>query len=402
MERNIIYRGQTYHILESLRLNKDEYVVCVNDDKKVFYFKCSKVNDYMVYTPLDRLIKVLDKYNNKEVKKEQKILNLLTKRVEKRLKHSNKEKIKRKIYQFTDYAKRKKMKISKSDIAWYMGGIGKIRKFANIYMIIMVVSLIALVSSGFTLFNWYNEGKAVDSEMMNVLKDIEITEEEVAFEPSDKAATFSGESYDIKRYGEEYWNYAETTMMDVDFTTLLNINSDTVGWIYVNNTNVNYPFVQGGDNSFYLNHSFNKKSNVAGWLFADYRSDFNHFKKNSVIYGHGRTDQVMFGSLEKTLEESWYTNEENQIIKISTPKKNTLWQIVSIYVVPSESYYLTHTFENNKSYQKFIDTMLSRSIYDFKQDVTTKDKLLTLSTCLDNNGNRIVIQSKLILEEKRK
>jgi hypothetical protein len=46
--------------------------------------------------------------------------------------------------------------------------------------------------------------------------------------------------------------------------------------------------------------------------------------------------------------------------------------------------------------------MLSRSIYDFKQDVTTKDKLLTLSTCLDNNGNRIVIQSKLILEEKRK
>lgn len=402
MERNIIYRGQTYHILESLRLNKDEYVVCVNDDKKVFYFKCSKVNDYMVYTPLDRLIKVLDKYNNKEVKKEQKILNLLTKRVEKRLKHSNKEKIKRKIYQFTDYAKRKKMKISKSDIAWYMGGIGKIRKFANIYMIIMVVSLIALVSSGFSLFNWYNEGKAVDSEMMNVLKDIEITEEEVAFEPSDKTATFSGESYDIKRYGEEYWNYAETTMMDVDFTTLLNINSDTVGWIYVNNTNVNYPFVQGGDNSFYLNHSFNKKSNVAGWLFADYRSDFNHFKKNSVIYGHGRTDQVMFGSLEKTLDESWYTNEENQIIKISTPKKNTLWQIVSIYVVPSESYYLTHTFENKKSYQKFIDTMLSRSIYDFKQDVTTKDKLLTLSTCLDNNGNRIVIQSKLILEEKRK
>ena len=60
--------------------------------------------------------------------------------------------------------------------------------------------------------------------------------------------------------------------------------------------------------------------------------------------------------LEKTLEESWYTNEENQIIKLSTPNKNSLWQIISIYTIPSESYYLTHTFENKKSYQKFIDT----------------------------------------------
>ena len=46
--------------------------------------------------------------------------------------------------------------------------------------------------------------------------------------------------------------------------------------------------------------------------------------------------------------------------------------------------------------------MLSRSIYNFDQKVTTDDHLLTLSTCLDNNGNRIVVQSKLILEEKRK
>ena len=91
----------------------------------------------------------------------------------------------------------------------------------------------------------------------------------------------------------------------------------------------------------------------------------------------------------------------NQIIKLSTEKKNTLWQIVSIYTIPSESYYLTHTFENDDSYQKFLDTMLSRSIYDFQTDLNTSDKLLTLSTCLDFNGNRIVVQAKLIKEQKR-
>ena len=400
MSNSIEYQGKTYDILETLKLNNDTYAICINNSK-IYYFKCTRVHDYYIYTPLERLMKVLEKYQTEEIKKEQKILDLLTKRVEKRLKHKNISKIKEKIANFTYYAKRKKMKITSSDIAWYMGGIGRLRKFANVYMIIMILSLSGLVATSLTLFNWYGEGKAINKEMANVLDNVEITEE-LAFEPSDKTASFNGESYSMKKYGNDYWNYAETTMMDVDFTTLLNINPDTVGWIYVNNTNVNYPFVQSGDNSFYLDHSFDKSYNVAGWLFADYKSDFNKFKKNSVIYGHGRADQVMFGSLEKTLDESWYTNEENQIIKISTPKKNTLWQIVSIYVIPSESYYLTHTFENNKTHQKYIDTMLSRSIYDFKQDVTTKDKLLTLSTCLDNNGNRIVVQAKLILEEKRK
>ena len=109
----------------------------------------------------------------------------------------------------------------------------------------------------------------------------------------------------------------------------------------------------------------------------------------------------MFGSLHNVLDSSWYTNEDNQIIKLSTPEKNTLWQIFSIYTIPSESYYLTHTFENDASYQKFLDTMLSRSIYNFGVNVNSSDNILTISTCLDNNGNRIVIQAKKIKEQSR-
>ena len=395
------YQNKTYTILESLVLNNEQFVICTDKDGKVSYFKCTKVHDYMVYTPLDKLMKVLSQYQTDEIKKEQEVLNILSKRVEKRLNSKNKEKVKHKIAGFSKYAKRKKMKIKKDDIAWYMGGIGRLRKLTNVYVIIMLVSMIGLITCGFTLVNWYSEGKDVSNTMTNVLNDVEITEE-YAFEASDKTATFEGDAYLNQKYGNDYWNYAETTMMNVDFGNLLSINSDTAGWIYINNTNVNYPFVQGEDNSFYLKHSFDKSYNVAGWLFADYRSDFNKFKKNSVIYGHGRVDQVMFGSLDKVLNEEWYKNKDNQIIKISTPKKNTLWQIVSIYTIPSESYYLTHTFENDESYQKFINTMLDRSIYDFGNDVTTDDKLLTLSTCLDTNGNRIVVQAKLVLQEKRK
>lgn len=398
---NIVYKNKSYTILESLVLNNETFVICIDKDNKVSYFKETKVHDYKVYTPLDKLMKVLPQYQTDEIVKEQKVLNILSRRVEKRYNGKNVDKVKSKISGFSKYAKRKKMKINADDIAWYMGGLGRFRKLTNVYVIIMLVSMIGLVTCGFTLVNWYSEGKNVHNTMADVLDDIEITEE-YAFESSDKTATFDGDAYLNQKYGSDYWKYAETTMMNVDFSNLLNINPDTVGWIYINDTNVNYPFVQGEDNSFYLKHSFDKNYNVAGWLFADYRSDFNKFKKNSVIYGHGRVDQVMFGSLDKVLNEEWYKNADNQIIKISTPKKNTLWKIVSIYTIPSESYYLTHTFLDDESYQKFIDTMLGRSIYDFGEDVTVDDKLLTLSTCLDTNGNRIVVQAKLVLEEKRK
>ena len=190
-------------------------------------------------------------------------------------------------------------------------------------------------------------------------------------------------------------------MVSADFTKLKKKNKDTVGWIYVNNTNINYPFVQTKDNEYYLNHAFDKTKNNAGWIFADYRSDLTNFKKNTVIYGHGRVDDVMFGSLEKVLKKSWYTNKDNQIIKMSTPTENTLWQIVSIYTIKAESYYLTHNFENDASYQKFLNTILKRSIYDFGVEVTTDDNILTLSTCLNYKGDRIVVHAKLVKRQAR-
>ena len=190
-------------------------------------------------------------------------------------------------------------------------------------------------------------------------------------------------------------------MLSVDFTDLLKQNPDTVGWLYVNNTHINYPIVQSNDNSYYLNHSFEKEESAVGWIFADYRSNLKDLEKNTVIYGHGRLDNVMFGSLDDTLDSNWYTDSENQIIKISTPYKNMLWRIFSIYTIPSEQYYLTHTFENNKSYKKFLKTLTDRSMYDFNVKLNTDDHILTLSTCLDNNGNRIVVHAKLLKSEDR-
>lgn len=193
----------------------------------------------------------------------------------------------------------------------------------------------------------------------------------------------------------DYWYYIKFPLIDVDITELKEKNSDTVGWINVNNTNINYPFVQTKDNSYYLNHSFDKKYNEAGWVFLDYRNNNDLNNKNTILYAHSRLDKTMFGSLSKVLKSSWYNNKDNHIIRLSTDTENTLWQIFSVYKIPEESYYITTNFNSNEEYTKFLNTIKQRSIHNFNTNLDTNDKILTLSTCYSDT-ERTVVHAKLI------
>lgn len=195
--------------------------------------------------------------------------------------------------------------------------------------------------------------------------------------------------------------YNNIGYISVDFSDLIAKNNETVGWIKVNNTNVNYSVVQHNDNEYYLRHDFNKKYNINGWVYADYRDDFEYFGSNTIIYAHNMTDRSMFGSLVWCLKDSWYTNSENQYIKMSTPKANTVWKIFSIYTIKPEVYYLRTYFESEEEHKTFIDNLTDRSIYDFQEDVSVNDKILTLSTCTDDGTKRVVIHAKMVKVEYR-
>ena len=165
--------------------------------------------------------------------------------------------------------------------------------------------------------------------------------------------------------------------------------------------NCSYPVVQTNDNDYYLKHAFDKSNNPAGWVFADFRNTFDPFSQNTVIYAHGRKDRVMFGSLADALNASWYKQKDNQIIQFSTPMYNTMWQIFSIYKIEAESYYITTQFSTKETFSNFVETMKSRSVHDFETPVTEDDKILTLSTCYNDKGIRLVIQAKLVKIQKR-
>jgi len=196
-------------------------------------------------------------------------------------------------------------------------------------------------------------------------------------------------------YPNDYWDYINVPVMNVNFNELLQKNPDTVGWIKVNGTKVNYPVVQTTDNDYYLSHAFNKTKNAAGWVYTDFRSDFVNFDKNTIIYAHNMSNRTMFGSLVETQKSYWYTNPDNTYIKISTPTSNTVWKVFSTYTTEPTTDYLRTNFENH-DYLEFLNIMKARSIYDFGVELSNEDKIITLSTCNDTGTKRIVVQAKMV------
>ena len=272
--------------------------------------------------------------------------------------------------------------------------------FVTLKYICFVLISGALVFSGFDFYKNYSAKKKVDdinNSLTDILDDFEYTDDT---ETSDVEYidTVENEQANNTNYNSNYLDsyYATYSKM---FEELSNINDETVGWITVNKTKVNYPVVQHTDNNYYLKHDFKKNNNAYGWIFMDYRNNIYNMSDNTILYGHNSVkDAMMFGSLRYTTNESWYKNSENQIITFNTKVKNMKWRIFSIYRIPVTNDYLYANFADRSEYQTFLNTLKGRSIYDFGVEVNSNDHILTLSTCGTSVAQRMVIHAVLIKE----
>lgn len=192
-----------------------------------------------------------------------------------------------------------------------------------------------------------------------------------------------------------YNRYADYNINALDFKKLKKDNDEIVAWIMVDRTNINYPIVKTFDNDFYLNHDIKKHTKGSGWPFMDYRNRIDLSDDNTIIYGHNLANKTSFGSLTNLFTKEWF-KESNHYIMVVTPEGKHLYEIFSIYTIDPEVYYLQNKFKNNDDLDIFFNTLKKRSIYKFKVDVSKEDKILTLSTCTDDNKQRRVVHAKLI------
>ena len=238
------------------------------------------------------------------------------------------------------------------------------KKLFNVVMrIIELIFLILLVYSSINIFKWYNNNKE-NKQIIN-----EIAE----------SVTINEDTNEEKKY-------------KINFEELKQKNSDTVAWLKVENTNIEFPIVQANNNSYYLTHNFDKKYNVAGWIFADYKNKLDGTDRNIVVYGHNMRNNSMFGSLKDVITEEWYNNEENKYITFVTENDYQTYQVFSVYQIKTEDYYIQTEFKSNE-FTEFIDTITKRSKKYFGINVSKEDTILTLSTCANNNKYRVVLHS---------
>ena len=279
-----------------------------------------------------------------------------------------------------------------------MKGKKKIRiKYGNIVVLfIIIICLIFMCISLYHIIVWKLDGDSTIKQIEKLDNQVEISD----------VVEDNNENIEIIEHEEKpsesdpYWDFIKTSLISVNFSDLKEANNETVGWIQVNGTNINYPFVQTGNNEYYLTHSFNKGNNSAGWVFLDYRNDKNLTDKNNILYAHGRIENTMFGSLRNALSNGWLNNKDNYVFKVSTPSTNTMWQVFSVYKIEPTTDYIQVFFGNDNEYEQFLNKLITRSAHNFDTGISKDDTIITLSTCYDDNY-RMVLHAKLIKKENR-
>lgn len=175
------------------------------------------------------------------------------------------------------------------------------------------------------------------------------------------------------------------------------INEDYQGWIHISNTNVDYPILQSTDNLYYLNKDINNEYLLAGSIFLDFRNN-NFSDLNTVIYGHNMKDNTMFGDLDKFIDSNF---AKENIININTKSGEVLkYQVFSVYITDDNDDYINTKFNSQAEYEVFINQIQKKSIIENNIDVTSLNKIITLSTCNNAFYNaRTVIHAKLLTDE---
>ena len=191
----------------------------------------------------------------------------------------------------------------------------------------------------------------------------------------------------------------------IDFHKLWETNTDVYAWLRVPGTNIDYPVVQSEDNTYYLNHTWDKKEYKAGSIFTETYNSKSFDDPNTVLYGHRMYAGDMFAQLQNCFSEADFF-DENRVFYIYLPNKILTYEIVAAFPFGEEHLLFKYNFSNNEDFERFESDVFS--ILDFRASflegvdlVCGEDKLVTLSTCLKGNGNmRYLVLGRLINTEE--
>lgn len=195
----------------------------------------------------------------------------------------------------------------------------------------------------------------------------------------------------------------EKTEKMLELEELQKENNEIIGWLEIEDTNINLPVCQTTDNDFYLTHNYKKEKSKGGSLFLDKNFDLINGSSNYLIYGHRNTQGLMFEDLLKYSKEDFYNNHKT--IKFTTNKDDSVYEIMSVfysrvYYKKEKDVFRYYNFvnaNNEEEYNDFVNNCKKSSIYDTGVTANYGDQLLTLSTCeySQEDGRFVVVAKKV-------
>lgn len=198
------------------------------------------------------------------------------------------------------------------------------------------------------------------------------------------------------------------TLPDIlpEYQTLYSLNKRLIGWVKIDDTNIDYPVMQTTDNEYYLDHNLNQEYDKNGSIFMDKDCDVLKPSTNLILYGHHMKSGQMFGGLSLYSDQSYY--EKHPCIQFDTIYERGLYEIMYVFRsrVYSEDeivfkYYQFIDAQSEQEFDSYMNDMEGMSLYDTGVTAQYGDRLLTLSTCdyQEKNGRFVVVAKKVTAKE---
>lgn len=197
---------------------------------------------------------------------------------------------------------------------------------------------------------------------------------------------------------EEYVDLdSQGRVNDILLSSLIAENSDVKGWIYIEDTEISYPILQGPNNQYYLYRAYNKQYLGAGSIFLESLNSPDFTDSHTIIFGHNMHNGSMFGQLDKFFDEEYRNDHSHVYIKLPDGTWN-VYEIFAMYTAGIEDGTFVVFDENQTEYDNYLALIQEKNVYQSTQPPSDGERIFTLSTCTEDSDDykRNVIQAKFV------
>ena len=275
------------------------------------------------------------------------------------------------------------------------------RRNRIIYNVLLVVFISVFIGCAIYLISYFSESKKSE-ETVSGLKDMVISQEdEIVFDTQYPEVVVATET-DAGVLEEVKYIDFDGTLVQKKYARLYKYNNDFVGWIKIEDTDIDYPVMQSMyEEEYYIYRDYDKQSSSAGTLFVDTSSDLI-MSDNILIYGHNMHTGKMFHDLLEYENEEFY--KTHKTFTFNTIHGDGTYEVIAafrtkIYAVDYTGfkYYQFFDAATEEEFMNYVKNCVSMTPYTIVNDVKYGDKLLTLSTCAyhTENGRFVVVAKKI-------